>query len=338
MARRLRAGDVVEVKSMSEILATLDSDGSLENMPYMPEMAKFSGRRFRVEKRAHKTCNTVENTGGAQVTRTVHLEGVRCDGAAHGGCQAACLIFWREEWLKKVKGDPSPGANFDPSLPQLPKHWIQRASDEGQPDRVRYRCQITEIPRFTRRLRWWQLGQYLEDVTSGNVGLRQFVRGTAFSLFRNWAYHGRAYNLTVRLYNWIQRRRGGSSFPFVAGTLDKTPHATLDLKPGEWVRVKDFDTIVATLDSCNKNRGLGFDTGEMRMHCTKTFQIKSRVQRIINEQSGEMMNFSNPCVTLEGVYCTGETTPHRLFCPRAIPPYWREIWLERAPEPRAEMT
>jgi hypothetical protein len=162
------------------------------------------------------------------------------------------------------------------------------------------------------------------------------VRAFAFSALRLWAYRGVGYRFTVRLYNWFQRRRGGHSFPFVEGTLKKTPHQELQLQPGEWVRVKDFDSILVTLDTRNKNRGLGFDNGEMRMHCTKTFRVKDRIHRIINEQTGEMMNFSNPCVTLDGMYCSGETTANRLFCPRAITPYWREIWLERANAPEQE--
>jgi hypothetical protein len=35
----------------------------------------------------------------------VHLTGVRCDGQAHGGCQAGCLIYWKEAWLKRVDED-----------------------------------------------------------------------------------------------------------------------------------------------------------------------------------------------------------------------------------------
>jgi hypothetical protein len=41
-----------------------------------------------------------------------------------------------------------------------------------------------------------------------------------------------------------------------------------------------------------------------------------------------MTRLRNPCIVLEGVVCTADY--HRL-CPRGIYPYWREIWLERAP-------
>ena len=51
---KLKAGDWVEVRAKEEILATLDGNGELEKMPFMPEMLAFCGRRFQVYKRAHK--------------------------------------------------------------------------------------------------------------------------------------------------------------------------------------------------------------------------------------------------------------------------------------------
>ena len=53
------AGELVEVRSREEILGTLDADGRLENLPFMPEMLPYCGRQFRVFKRAHKTCDFV---------------------------------------------------------------------------------------------------------------------------------------------------------------------------------------------------------------------------------------------------------------------------------------
>src|SRR5438876_843661 len=36
----LRVGDVVEVRSQAEILATLDENGELESLPFMPELLR----------------------------------------------------------------------------------------------------------------------------------------------------------------------------------------------------------------------------------------------------------------------------------------------------------
>src|ERR1044071_2012614 len=102
---KLSVGDWVEVKSKEEILRTLDRNAQLDGLPFMPEMFAFCGRRFRVEKRAHKTCDTVFPIRGRRMANAVHLA-ARCDGQAHGGCQAGCLIFWKEAWLRKV-GDSS---------------------------------------------------------------------------------------------------------------------------------------------------------------------------------------------------------------------------------------
>ena len=104
----LKIGEVVEVRSPSEILATLDERGRLEALPFMPEMLQFAGKQLRVSKRAFKTCDQVKNSGMYRMERTVHLEGVRCDGSAHGGCQAGCLIFWKEGWLKRSEPGTRP--------------------------------------------------------------------------------------------------------------------------------------------------------------------------------------------------------------------------------------
>jgi hypothetical protein len=98
---RLRAGDWVEVRSKAEILTSLDKKGCFQGLPFMPQMFQYCGQRFRVYKRAHKTCDTVNQTGGRWLAGGIHLA-LRCDGEAHGGCQAACLLFWQEVWLKPV--------------------------------------------------------------------------------------------------------------------------------------------------------------------------------------------------------------------------------------------
>src|SRR5262245_30796682 len=91
-------GELVRVRSREEILRTLDAAGDRASLPFMPEMLQFAGREMRVYARADKTCNTVDLTGTTlQLSNTVHLVGARCDGSAHGGCHAGCLLFWREE-------------------------------------------------------------------------------------------------------------------------------------------------------------------------------------------------------------------------------------------------
>src|SRR6478735_4190965 len=102
---KLSCGDWIEVRSKEEILQTLDKNGQLDGLPFMPEMFKYCGGRFRVYKRAHKTCDPPNGIQARRMTATVHLEDLRCDGQAHGGCQAGCLIFWKEAWLKEGEQD-----------------------------------------------------------------------------------------------------------------------------------------------------------------------------------------------------------------------------------------
>jgi hypothetical protein len=117
-----------------------------------------------VWKRAHKTCDTVNKTGGRSIPNTVHLEDSFCDGAAHGGCEAACLIFWKEAWLKKV------GA-FKPLLEasRIDEAGVNAATLKVREPEPVYSCQATALPEATKLLPWWDVRQYLEDWTSGNV-------------------------------------------------------------------------------------------------------------------------------------------------------------------------
>ena len=112
-------------------------------------------------------------------------------------------------------------------------------------------------------------------------------------------------------------------------TERRTPFETLNLQPGELVRVKSKEEIVKTLDTHNANRGMSFD-GEMVRYCSREARVLRRVEQIIDEKSGRMLHLKTPCVVLESVTCTG---PYHRQCPRAIYPYWREIWLERVDEP-----
>ena len=64
---RLHAGEMVEVRSLPEILATLDERGCLEGMPFMPEMAMYCGHRFPVHRRVDKVWEYAHGTGVRRV-------------------------------------------------------------------------------------------------------------------------------------------------------------------------------------------------------------------------------------------------------------------------------
>jgi hypothetical protein len=101
----LKVGDWVEVRSAKEILSTLDQHGKLKGLAFTPEMMKFCGKRFKVYKRLEKII--LESTGELRRIKfpTVLLDGVFCDGEAHGKCDRTCFCFWREAWLRRMVSD-----------------------------------------------------------------------------------------------------------------------------------------------------------------------------------------------------------------------------------------
>ena len=331
----LRAGESVEVRSAEEILATLDENGMLDGMPFMPEMLEYCGKTVRVWKRADKTCDTIERTGGRRIYDSVHLDGLRCNGAAHGGCEARCLLFWKEAWLKRSgpgahqppAGSPAPGGDAEPHCDR--QGLLDASYDRSHPEDTepRYRCQATELRRFSSPLHWWDLRQYVRDVGCGNVGIMQVVRAALFRVFCLMLRVG-GYRVLHGLYSRLQTWRGGTPYPYFKGKLKKTPRETLDLQPGERVQVKSYDEILQTLNGRNTNLGLSFDP-EMVRYCGTVHRVLARVDRIVDERNGKMLKFSRDCLILDNVYCQAEYSDRRLFCPRAIYPYWREIWLKR---------
>ncbi len=67
------------------------------------------------------------------------------------------------------------------------------------------------------------------------------------------------------LPHWL-RIKGGLTYPFIVTAGHSTPPVTLDLEPGDWVRVKSAEEIGKTLDANQRNRGLYFDR-EMIRYC-----------------------------------------------------------------------
>ena len=334
---KLKAGDWVEIRSKEEILATLDKSGRLDELPFMPQMFSYCGKRFKVFKRAHKTCDTVNWTGGRRLENAVHLE-LRCDGAAYGGCQAACLIYWKEAWLKQ------PNAEVQPSVGQVrgsgctEEAVLAATRFPGQQagDEPRYVCQATQVPAFTTLLPWWDVRQYVEDYTSGNLTLRRLFNGFAYLTYYHGAqtWRNRLGRPSRWLYDRFQSLWGGVPYPRTRGFIpvgQPTPTCSLNLQPGELVRVKSHQDILATIDKNYFNRGLAFDA-ELVPSCGKTFRVQARVSKFIDEKTGKMKTLKTPAVILQGVWCESRYSNCKMFCPRAIYSWWREIWLERVPD------
>jgi hypothetical protein len=352
---KLRAGDPVMVRSQAEILATLDRDGRCEGLPFMPEMFQYCGQRFTVYKRAHKTCDTVNKTGGRRLADCVHLD-LRCDGQAHGGCQAACLIFWKAAWLVPASNDErkagtpgssSPRAAVGNSRGCTAEDVLRgtRQRDAAGAGTDHYSCQATRLPEYTTLLRWWSPSQYVEDVYSGNYSARDMLRGFGYFFYR-WILRLSPWRVRMQLirgYDRFQANRGGVPYPRKTGRVtaaQKAPTDSLDLQPGDLVRVKSHNEILATLDGANKNRGLYFDA-EMVPYCGGTYRVRSHVEQFLDEKTGELIKLKRRALILEDVWCRSRYSECRLACPRSIFIWWRDIWLEKvadgvAPSERVE--
>jgi hypothetical protein len=97
----LRPGELVEVKSIDQILTTLDKRRRHDGLLWMVGMRKFCGKRYRVFKRVETIM--LENNGESRkMKNTVLLEGVMCDGSEFCACDRSCFHFWREAWLRRV--------------------------------------------------------------------------------------------------------------------------------------------------------------------------------------------------------------------------------------------
>lgn len=300
-------GDLVEVRSPAEIFSTLDTRGTLDGLPFMPEMIAYCGQRFIVAQRALKTCvdGHLEAFREFRNNDVVFLENQRCDGSHHDDCQRGCMIFWKEAWLKSVDEAASIHV-VDPEKARttLLNRLITRTGKD------RYFCQSSQLEQATRTLpRWRRLYKTFREVSVRNRSLREILAQLARDAF------------------WKVRGLVAGKFP--SGDLDKTPAESLNLKAGDWVEVKSYEEIHKTLDRNGKNRGMQFDL-DMRLFCGKRYQVNRRLDRMIREDNGQMLKIKDT-VILDQVYCqcifaTGG-------CPRAEAFYWREIWLKRIDDP-----
>jgi hypothetical protein len=340
-SRRLRAGEWVQVRTKEEIFRTLDAQGRLDELPFMPEMLQYCGMKMRVGKRAHKTCDPALGIGGRKMADAVHLENNRCDGSAHDGCEAGCLIFWKEAWLRRLDDQPAthhPEASWNGEgsasierMEDVLRTSVRRPAAIGETAPA-YMCQNTQIKVATKPLEWWDVRQYVEDYTSGNVTISQLAAGLVYSLWRSFAEAGLGMGTPMRwLYDKFQQAIGGSPYPLRPFGVPKGaagPKALLDLREGEHVCVKSFGEILKTLDSNYRNRGLYFDA-EMVPFTERQYKVGRRVKQIIDEKTGTMIRFKSDAIILDNVVCEARYAICRRFCPRAIYPFWREIWLER---------
>jgi len=303
---KIKSGDIVEILKPNEILKTLDSNGALNNLPFMPEMVRFCGKKYRVSNNLEKICvacklhdHVISNKIKELIPNDVlFLEGIRCDGELHDSCQVGCMIIWKEAWLKKTSDKKENIFINENDKTELRK--LLRTKLNGGI----YYCQSTQLEQITRKITIKNKFQkLLKEIYSGEIDFYTAVKSMIYPILRKFIYD-----------------------KFIKGILKNTPTSVLNLQPGEYVEVRSFDEIRKTLDNQGRNRGLSF-YHDMKKHCHKKYRVRNRVDKMIDEITGEMIKVKNT-VILEEVTCSYEYA--FMGCPRARYQLWREIWLKRA--------
>lgn len=308
-----RSGDLVRVRRQDEIRATLDENGAMDGLPFMPEMLQYCGRSYRVY---HRAVQCVIDAASLSEHResfvrrfenddVVLLDGLRCSGVHHDGCQRGCSIFWKEAWLELA--EPHESDHRSMSEAQYPEISEFSRSLKTRDDQGRYLCQSSEFLKATRHL------------TAG-ARVWNCFKSVAVGNFSAWEMMGQILTWTF----WKARERVFGIYP--RGSLTKTPNESLNLQPGELVEVKSLREILATLDRRGRNRGLHF-SADQRVFCGGRYRVRGRADKIIAEGTGEMRGLKDT-VLIENVLCD---SAYYSFggCSRRELQYWREIWLRR---------
>jgi hypothetical protein len=308
-------GDEVVVKSAPEIRATLDAQSALEGLPFQAEMLRHCDRRAGVFGSLDKIYDYGRTRRMRRTRGCVILQGICCDGALHGNCQAGCRFIWKAAWLRHA-------APVEQGMHGAGPVRAAEADDaSGLPVPVansgtRYVCQFTELAAASTPLPRWSLLSELRPLVAGNISVRGFMVA-----------------LVTRLFNTVQGWHRGPGFPPPAAIRPIAPEArAAPLAPGDVVVVRSPGEIAGTLDARNKHRGLWFDR-DMLKHCGRQYRVARQVERIIDNVTGEMRQMKTPCLVLEDVYYSGE---FQSFNAQHDWLFWREVWLRRPGERSAE--
>lgn len=299
-------GDEVQVKTLPEILATLNDNGCLGGMPFQAEMVKYCGQRAQVFRSVDKILDYGRSRVMRRLRGCVLLSSLRCDGVEHGSCHARCYLMWRTEWLRRPDDAPV-SVSTGGSGRVCPSLGVETLADGTS--RERFHCQFTHLHAASAPMGARKICKDIRPLVAGNVTLRSWLIA-----------------LATRLFNRAQHWRGGVGWPSVPPRQAREiPITAVPLTPGDRVRVRSAIEIASTLNDKGKHRGLWFD-GDQLKFCGQMHQVLARVERIVDDVHGQMLPMKTPCILLEGVDYAGESlnfsAQHDLF-------FWREVWLEK---------
>jgi hypothetical protein len=336
----LLVGDTVRVRAAGDPAMRVDADGCTDGLPWMDEQRRFAGQRARVYRVVDKVYDFGRSRQMRRLPDAVLLVGLRCDGRAHGGCEAGCYLLWKGAWLQRVTGvaDAAGGIGTQESAQIAAATASHATSQCASQDAAReaapaaapqargtpagasptpadpvYRCQLTQLTGAS-----WPV-QRLDHA----LPLRSWVVG-------NIGAAAAAVALATRAFNTVQQLRGGACFPAMPPRAAAAGTAAREAAPpevGAWVTIRPLAQIAATLDANSKMRGLWFDR-DMAKFGGQSFRVRGHVSRIIDVKSGRMIAMKRPCIVLDGVDYTGEFQhggeQHEFL-------YWRSEWLASQP-------
>ena len=311
----------VRVRSAEEILATLDSDGTVDGLlSFMPEMLQFARREFRLQSSAHKTCDGVGVAVQEHGQDRPSGRDLGGDGSAHDGCQANCPLFFKTEWLSPAS-EPAPV-----STPVTDAAALEMLTNSHTPcgQFRRNALSVPKPPMFGRpRGRCLQSDprQYIPR-TSRAVTLvcPVSVRGVLVFAFKKYQQLSRPV-LPRRL--WIHN---GEPYPFYqgTGTGERTPALQVFARPG--CRNPHQRGDHADLGA---GQSKPEDVVRIRRSCLTAGKARSSVNRvasveIIDEQSGKMIRLGDCSCSRQ------RRLPRPSFTdslPGPLIRYWRSSWL-----------
>jgi hypothetical protein len=295
----------VEIRPWSEISATLDERGCLEQLPFMREMLPMCGQRVRVFRCAHRLFDYRKTRRMRHMDGTVLLVGTICSGSQHGGCEAACHTIWKAAWLRRVApGDAGAGSSASSAISDaLENHSMLQFGTQPP----RHACQLTQLHDASRPIGRWSAPEFVRPLIAGNVAPTAFVVG--------WLTH---------VFNQFQYLRGGVDFPtFEPVMADAETPKEISLQIGEEIVVKSSAEIRATLNDQLLHRGLWLEP-DMLKHCGHRYRVQGNVTKLIDIVSGSMLTMKTPAYTLHDIHFSGE---RQLFNAQYEPLFWRSAWL-----------
>jgi hypothetical protein len=204
----------VEVRPAAEILETLDHDGRLDGVPFMPEMLRYVGRRFRVSRRVEKICDTITVAGNRPSSR-------RMEGNVSSRTSAAM-----------GRSTVAHRRRVDPRLERHRARQPQRGGIRDAPDVLnRSAAALASVPCSARRGSGQRLvASALDHETTGHSAVRRSA--ISCRLRRRCTLDERR---QPRLQQQDRKHKPGSVFAWLSAVVSEEP---LDRRPIEEVTVR----------------------------------------------------------------------------------------------------